>query len=110
MKFVRCLQGAIYDVIVDIRPDSPTYLHWHAEILSSDNMNIICAPEGFAHGFQTLEDNCEVIYFTTTYYAPDHEGGIRYNDSAIAIDWPMAVTGISKKDMSHPLLINGTIN
>ena len=106
MKFVRCMSGAVYDVIVDIRKNSPTYLQWHSQVLDSKNMDMMCVPEGFAHGFQSLEDNCEIIYFTTTYYSPDHEGGLRYDDPSIAIDWPMEVTDISEKDMSHPFVKN----
>lgn len=102
MKFVRCTQGAVYDVIVDIRRDSSTYLQWHAEVLSAENMRMLCVPEGFAHGFQSLEDRCEVIYLTTAYYNNEAEGGLRHNDPAIGIRWPLEVTDISVKDASHP--------
>lgn len=104
MKFVRCLKGAVYDVIVDMRQDSPTYLQWHSQVLESKKMDMICVPEGFAHGFQSLEDDSEVIYLATAYYAADAEGGLRYDDPTLNIPWPMKVTGISDKDASHPFL------
>ncbi len=104
MKFVRCMSGAVYDVIVDIRKDSPTYLHWHSQVLDSKNMDMICVPEGFAHGFQSLEDASEVIYLSTAFYASDAEGGVRFDDPALNIRWPMEVTGISDKDAAHPLI------
>lgn len=106
MKFVRCLRGSVYDVIVDIRNDSPTYMQWHSHVLNSKNMDMLCVPEGFAHGFQSLEDNCEVIYLSTAYYASNAESGIRYNDPALDIQWPMEVSDISEKDASHPFLEN----
>lgn len=104
MKFVRCTQGAIYDVIVDMRRNSATYLQWHAEVLSAKNMCMLCVPEGFAHGFQSLEDRCEVIYLTTAHYASEAEGGLRYDDPALGIRWPLEVSDISDKDASHPYL------
>jgi dTDP-4-dehydrorhamnose 3,5-epimerase len=104
MKFVRCLRGKVYDVIVDIRPTSPSFLSWHGEILSADNMRMLCAPEGFAHGFQTIEEHSEVLYLTTNFYSPDSEGGLRYDDPALGIKWPLDVTDVSAKDSSHPLL------
>ena len=103
-KIVRCLAGEIYDVIVDLRENSPTYLKWHGEILSYENMNLMYIPEGFAHGFQTLKENCELLYLHTEFYSPDHEGGVRYNDQKINIRWPLEITEISHKDERHPLL------
>lgn len=108
MKFVRCLRGAVYDVIVDLRQDSQTYMHWHSQVLDSRTMDMMCVPEGFAHGFQSLENNSEIVYFTTEYFTPECEGGVRYDDPAIGIDWPMAVTGISEKDASHPMISTET--
>lgn len=103
-KYVKCTKGAIYDVIVDIRKDSPTFLKWHGENLTSDNMRMIYAPTGFAHGYQILEPNSEVIYFTTEYYDPEYEFGFRYDDPLVKIEWPFAVTEISTRDKNHPLL------
>ncbi|MRR57000.1 MAG: dTDP-4-dehydrorhamnose 3,5-epimerase [Deltaproteobacteria bacterium] len=104
MKLVRCIRGAVFDVVVDLREDSPTFLQWHGEILSAENMHMLCVPEGFAHGFQSLADDCELLYLTTSHYAPACEGGIRFDDPAIGIEWPLAVSDISRKDASHPLL------
>ncbi len=104
IKMIRCLHGTAFDVIVDIRKGSPTFLKWHGEILSKDNMKMILVPEGFAHGYQTLENNCEIIYFNTAPYNPALEKGIRYNDPMINIKWPLKVTDISEKDSNHPLL------
>lgn len=104
MKLVRCLRGSVFDVVVDLRPESPTFLKWHGEILSAANMKMICAPEGFAHGFQTLEPDSEVLYLTTAHYVPEAEGGVRYDDPAVDIQWPLPVTEVSRKDSSHPFL------
>ena len=108
MKFVRCLSGAVYDVIVDIRKDSPTYMQWHSQVLDSKNMDMMCVPEGFAHGFQSLEDDSEVIYLSTAFYASDAEGGLRFDDPAFNIRWPLKVTGISDKDASYPFTENSS--
>ena len=106
MKLVRCLRGAVYDVIVDIRQDSPTFLSWYAEILSSINMKMLVVPEGFAHGFQTIEDDSELLYLSTAFYESGAEGGLRYNDPVLGIEWPLAIGDISEKDASHPMLDN----
>lgn len=103
MKFVRCIKGQIYDVIVDIRKESPTYLKWHGEVLSAENMRMLVVPEGFAHGFQALEDNCELLYLTTAFYNGNAEGGLRYNDPVVGIKWPLPISDISEKDTVHPL-------
>ena len=99
-KFVRCISGTIYDVVVDLRKGSPTFLQSHAEVLSAENHRMICIPEGCAHGFQTLEDNCEILYFHTNIYVPKSESGIRYNDPKLNIPWPLPVNQISKRDQS----------
>lgn len=99
-KLVRCTMGAIYDVIVDIRPGSPTYLRWIGVELSAQNHRMLYIPEGFAHGFQTLTDDVEVTYQVTAFYTPSAEGGARYNDPAFGITWPLDVTVISDKDRS----------
>lgn len=104
MKLVRCTRGEVYDVIVDLRAGSPTFLQWHAERLNPQAMNMLVIPEGVAHGFQVIEPGSEMLYLHTASYSPDHEGGVRYDDPAIRIDWPLAPTVISPRDQSHPLL------
>lgn len=104
MKMVRCLKGKVFDVAIDLRPQSQTFLNWNAIVLSEESALMYVIPEGFAHGFQTLSDECELLYLHTAFYAPENEGGIRYNDPAIAIDWPMTATSISERDASHPLI------
>lgn len=104
IKMVKCLRGSVFDVMVDLRSDSSTFLKWHGEKLSADNMKMMYIPGGFAHGFQTLEGNCELLYLHTEFYSPGHEGGVRYNDPKIGIKWPLEVTEISDKDGGYPLL------
>lgn len=104
IKMVRCIVGSIYDVIVDIRASSPTYLQWFGTELSAENKKMMYIPEGFAHGFQTLTDDCELIYHHSNFYTPNSEGGLKFNDKSINIDWPLAVTEISERDNSHPLI------
>ncbi|MGE0759209.1 MAG: dTDP-4-dehydrorhamnose 3,5-epimerase [Pirellulaceae bacterium] len=101
-KFIRCTRGALYDVIVDLRPDSSTYLQWIGLELSADNYKMLYVPRGFAHGFQTLCDDTEANYLVSEFYAPQHERGMRYNDAAIGIDWPLPISVISPKDASWP--------
>ena len=103
-KIVQCLSGSIFDVAIDMRPNSPTYLEYVSQELSASNNCALVIPEGFAHGFQTLENNSIVHYTTSQKYSRDHERGIRYNDPAIGIAWPMEVTLISEKDRIWPLL------
>lgn len=105
-KLVRCTMGAIYDVVVDVRKDSPTYKNWLAVELSSENRKMLYVPEGFAHGFQTLSDNSEVFYQMSEFYNPQCSSGFRYNDSGVSIDWPITVSVVSKKDLDLPLLNN----
>ena len=102
VKLIRCLRGAICDVIVDVRPDSPTYLKWQAFELTEENHRELYVPEGFLHGFQTLTDNVEVSYLVSAFYAPDAEYGARHDDEAFGIDWPAPVTVMSDKDKSWP--------
>ncbi len=97
-KLVRCIRGAIYDVIIDLRPDSPTYKRWIGVKLTAANRLALYVPEGFAHGFQTLEDDTEVFYQVSQYYTPSAEGGVRYDDPAFGIIWPLPVTEMSEKD------------
>ena len=94
----------MYDVIIDLRKGSDTFMKWHGETLSSENRRMIYIPEGFAHGFQTLEMNCELLYFHTEFYSPDYEEAIRFDDPRVGIKWPLDVTEISEKDKNHPLL------
>ena len=101
-KVVRCVSGVILDVIIDIRPDSPTYRHWQEFELSSANGRQLYIPKGFAHGFQTLSDQAEVSYLISTPYAPELATGIRHDDPAFGISWPLAVTEISEKDLHWP--------
>lgn len=104
IKLVRCIAGAVMDVIVDIRQGSPTFLQWQAVQLSADNNRMIYIPEGFAHGFQTLQDNSALLYHHTEFYTPGAEGGIRYDDPLVGIQWTLPVTVISQRDAGHPLL------
>lgn len=101
-KLVRCVRGAIYDVIIDLRPDSPTYMQWLGVELTAENYRMLYVPEGFAHGFQTLADNTEVTYQVSQFYTPGAEGGLRYDDPAFKIEWPVAVRVISEKDRNWP--------
>jgi dTDP-4-dehydrorhamnose 3,5-epimerase len=98
-KVVRCVRGAILDVIIDIRPNSPTYRNWEKFELSNANNRLLYIPKGFAHGFQALCDDVEVNYLISTPYEPQSASGLRYNDPAFAISWPLAVTEISDKDL-----------
>jgi dTDP-4-dehydrorhamnose 3,5-epimerase len=101
-KLVRCTQGGIYDVIVDLRADSPTYLRWIGVELTAENRRALYIPEGCGHGFQTLADATEVLYMITEYYTPAAARGMRWNDPAINVAWPLAVTVISERDAQYP--------
>jgi dTDP-4-dehydrorhamnose 3,5-epimerase len=101
-KLVRCVRGAIYDVAVDLRPDSPTYCRWFGVELNADSPMMLYLPEGIAHGFQTLSDDCEVLYQMGHEYVPASQRGVRWDDLSFAIDWPAAVVAISEKDRSYP--------
>ena len=109
MKMVRCIRGKIIDVVVDIRKNSPTFLQHYAVELSADNMKLFVIPEGFAHGFQALEDNSEIMYLVTEFYSPEEEAGLRYSDPMLKIKWPLPITDTSTKDENHPL-INSDFN
>ncbi len=104
IKFVTCLRGKIFDVAVDVRHDSPTFLKWHGEILTADNHKTIVIPEGFAHGFQTLTEECELLYFHTSAYQADAEGGLNARDPKLAIQWPLPISKQSPRDLAHPAL------
>jgi len=103
-KTVRVVSGAIWDVIVDIRPSSPTYLSWFGAGLDAENRKMMFVPKGFAHGFITLTDNTEVFYFMSQSYSPDHSSGLPWNDPALSIDWPIEPVMISEKDMNWPTI------
>ena len=103
-KLIRCVQGGVFDVMVDLRADSPTFRHHHGVELSKDNMRMVFIPEGFAHGFQTLTDEAELVYHHSASYAPRCERGLRFNDPALAINWPLPVSAISPKDQGYPLI------
>jgi dTDP-4-dehydrorhamnose 3,5-epimerase len=104
VKLVRCVQGSILDVIVDCRPDSPTRWRSVGVELSATNRRALYVPEGFAHGYQTLSDRAEVMYLVSELYAPGHETGLRFSDPDLGLEWPLAVTNVSDKDSSWPLL------
>jgi len=105
-KLVRCTKGAIYDVIVDLRPHSPTFRQWIGVELTEQNYRMLYVPEGFAHGFQTLEDNTEVVYHVSQCYVPNAEHGIRWDDPTFKIEWPMTEERtISSKDQMWPYYV-----
>ncbi|QIH06927.1 MULTISPECIES: dTDP-4-dehydrorhamnose 3,5-epimerase [unclassified Pseudomonas] len=101
-KLITCTRGAVWDVAVDLRPDSPTFLQWHGQELRADDGQSLLVPAGFAHGFQALTDDSEVLYFTDADYAPDHEAGLSVCDPMLAITWPLPVKNLSSKDACHP--------
>lgn len=105
-KVIRCLRGEVFDVAVDLRADSPTFLRWHAVVLRAEEPREVFIPEGFAHGFQALSDDVQLLYFHTAPWTPACEGGLRYDDSRLAIAWPLPVTQVSERDRAHPLLDN----
>jgi dTDP-4-dehydrorhamnose 3,5-epimerase len=105
-KLVKCIKGKVLDVIVDIRKNSVTFGKWFSTELSAEENNMIYIPEGFAHGFQTLEDESEILYFHTQFYTPEADAGLRYNDPFLNIKWTLPVSQISDKDASHALIDN----
>ncbi len=104
MKLVRCLKGRVWDVVVDLREGSSTFLQWEAVELSPDKANMMVVPEGCAHGFQVLEEGSEMLYLHTAFYEPASEGGVRHDDPRVGIAWPLAVKDLSARDQGHPLL------
>lgn len=104
MKMIRCLRGRVWDVAVDVRAGSPTFLEWHAQELAQDDAQMFVIPEGFAHGFQALAPNSELLYIHTAYYHPPSEGGLRHDDPRLGIGWPLPPQDLSPRDQAHPLL------
>ena len=104
-KMIKCISGSVFDVAADMRKDSPTYMQWVSVELSGDNMKMLYIPEGCAHGFQTLEDNTEMLYFHSEYYSPENECKIHYKDERLGINWPLEATKISVKDNEQSDLI-----
>jgi dTDP-4-dehydrorhamnose 3,5-epimerase len=101
-KLVRCTMGAVHDVIIDLRPDSPTFKRHLAVVLTAENRTMLYVPEGFAHGFETLEDNTELFYQMSEFYVPSHARGVRWNDPAFGIPWPLPPRSITERDASYP--------
>jgi len=106
-KLIRCLRGRVFDVAVDLRAGSPTFLRWHGTELSEDGAMELFIPEGFAHGFQTLSDGAELLYMHTASWDPRHEGRLRHDDPRLGIAWPLPVSQVSDKDRDAPLLTDG---
>ena len=104
IKLVSCLKGEIFDVAVDLRQDSPTFLRWHGEILSAKNHKSLLIPEGYAHGFQALTPDCELIYLHTMAYHSEAEGALNVIDPKLNITWPLPINDLSERDSKHPFL------
>ena len=103
-KLIRCIRGRVFDVAIDLRADSPTFLRWHGVELAADEPSEVFIPEGFAHGFQALTDDVQLLYFHTTPWTPSCEGGVRHDDPRVGIRWPLPPSQVSARDASHPLL------
>lgn len=106
-KLIRCLRGSIFDVAIDVRQESPTFLQWHAVELSEDNDRAVFIPEGFAHGFQSLTDNVQLLYMHTAVWSKQDEYGLRHDDPRLAIQWPLPATMVSEKDANYKLVESG---
>lgn len=104
MKLVTCVRGRVFDVAVDLRAGSPTFLHWHGEVLSPENGRALAIPQGFAHGFQALADDCELVYLHSAPYRPEAERAVNAFDVRLGIDWPLPVAELSDRDRSHAML------
>lgn len=104
MKLISCIRGEVWDVAVDVRADSPTFLQWHAEHLSADNARALLIPEGFAHGFQTLTDDVELLYCHSSAFTASAEGGLHPRDARLSIQWPLPISQLSARDAAHPLI------
>jgi dTDP-4-dehydrorhamnose 3,5-epimerase len=104
-KLVRCTRGSMFDVALDLRPDSPTYGQWYGIELSAQNGRMLYVPEMCAHGYQTLEDGTEMHYMTSAFYTPAAARGVRFDDPAFRIEWPLSIASVSEQDRSWPLLM-----
>jgi dTDP-4-dehydrorhamnose 3,5-epimerase len=103
-KLVRCTRGAMFDVVLDLRPESTSYGMWHGVELSESNGRMLFVPEGCAHGYQTLEDSTEMYYMASEYYTPGAMAGVRYDDPVFKIEWPLGATSVSEQDRNWPLM------
>ena len=103
-KLVRCTRGVLFDVVVDLRPGSPTRFKWYGVVLPADKYQLLYVPEGCAHGYQTLEDGTDLFYMTSAYFAPEAAKGVRFDDPAFGIEWPLAPTAMSDQDRNWPLV------
>lgn len=103
-KIVTCIRGEVFDVALDLRKNSPTFLQWHAEILSENNQSSLYIPDGFAHGFQTLTEDCELLYIHSCIYNADAEGVVNVLDTELGIEWPLEITEISERDQTHSMI------
>lgn len=101
---MRCTRGAVFDVVVDLRPQSPSYRKWYGVELRAENYQMLYLPEGCAHGYQTLEDHTDLFYLTSQYFTPSAERGVRFDDLTFAIKWPLVPTAISERDRNWPLV------
>jgi len=108
-KLVRCTKGALFDVIVDLRPDSPSYCKWYGVELLAERYQMLYVPEGCAHGYQTLEDDTDLYYMTSQYFTPSAARGVRFDDVAFGIAWPLAPTAISEQDRNWPLYAEASL-
>ena len=106
MKLIRCTKGRVWDVAVDLREGSSTFLQWHAEELTPNNKRMFVIPEGCGHGFQVMEPDSELLYLHTAFYQPKFESGVMYNDPRLVISWPLPVVDLSSKDLNHPPIAN----
>lgn len=104
IKMVSCLKGEVWDVAVDLRRNSPTFLKWHGEVLSAENRRSLLIPKGFAHGFQTLLADCELIYLHTERFHPESENALNVMDPKLDINWPLAIKDLSERDSNHPFI------
>jgi dTDP-4-dehydrorhamnose 3,5-epimerase len=108
-KIIQCLRGTTFQVVVDLRPDSSTFKKWISVELSGDNKKMLFVPKGFANGFQALADDCELLYFMSEFYSPEHATGVRYDDPSFGIPWPMENPMLSEKDKNLPLLADADL-
>jgi dTDP-4-dehydrorhamnose 3,5-epimerase len=106
-KIIRCIFGEVFDVAIDLRRDSNTFLQWYGEYLNHENLKMMVIPEGFAHGFQVIKENSELLYLHTKSYTPEAESGILFNDENVGIEWPLQVMDISDRDLKHEIITSG---